>query len=497
MSLSCVADEVSRAMVSECEYASISQYAPSPQVFPQELFDQVIDHLHDDKDALRQCSLVSRNWLPSSSFHLFERVSYPPCHHAWDETFRHETCNCSKVDAVSFWKILRHLVKNTPRVRQNVQRLRVCCTWIVGMEHISSESTTHQAQISPEDLYTVLDLLPCIREFYLCDLILRDHPGEHSRQDRTRLKALDSLTLSNFNLSICSPLQRSRVLCHILDMFSHINDLVVSGIWSNSSNEPNGLEVAQPSNVSSYHRPAIHNLRFVDSPIGPMKALRTLQSLMDPTSLSGIDIHSEHCWGPNNEEDLNDFLHSFLCWARNVTMLSLNIQANVDLLIHSSVCPNLRELRLRSWLKTWFVHLNEGSGSGDRDDDYNPGNNWLGTYITNWSSALHILDHARVPTLERVRIELVIRGRPQFLKLQPGITMHQVQTALTFVDWTLLDAIAGKFRSVELHLQVDTRSMPASLVEQTLVLLAETANSKISIGARREITLKISTRSEG
>ena len=46
---------------------------------PQELADMIIDHLHDDKKTLKMCSLVCKGWVPSSSFHLFSKFTWPPC----------------------------------------------------------------------------------------------------------------------------------------------------------------------------------------------------------------------------------------------------------------------------------------------------------------------------------------------------------------------------------------------------------------------------------
>ena len=43
--------------------------------FPFELFDVVIDFLHDDLKTLRACSLVSREWVASSRFHIFRSVT--------------------------------------------------------------------------------------------------------------------------------------------------------------------------------------------------------------------------------------------------------------------------------------------------------------------------------------------------------------------------------------------------------------------------------------
>jgi hypothetical protein len=41
---------------------------------PTELVDIVIDFLHSDDETLEVCSLVCRNWLPASRFHLFGTV---------------------------------------------------------------------------------------------------------------------------------------------------------------------------------------------------------------------------------------------------------------------------------------------------------------------------------------------------------------------------------------------------------------------------------------
>jgi hypothetical protein len=42
---------------------------------PQEIIDQVIDHLYDDWETLRTCALVCRAWVPSSRYHLFGVVN--------------------------------------------------------------------------------------------------------------------------------------------------------------------------------------------------------------------------------------------------------------------------------------------------------------------------------------------------------------------------------------------------------------------------------------
>jgi hypothetical protein len=62
--------------------------------FPSELFDSIIDFLHDDLITLRACSLVSREWVASSQLHIFHTVhlhhrtrkdtSSTDCHRLYD-----------------------------------------------------------------------------------------------------------------------------------------------------------------------------------------------------------------------------------------------------------------------------------------------------------------------------------------------------------------------------------------------------------------------------
>lgn len=39
-----------------------------------EILDLIIDHLHDDIDALSQCSIVCKDWRSSTNFHLFSTL---------------------------------------------------------------------------------------------------------------------------------------------------------------------------------------------------------------------------------------------------------------------------------------------------------------------------------------------------------------------------------------------------------------------------------------
>ena len=70
-------------------------HGPSSEVtniprLPQELFDEIIDHLADDPTSLRRCSIAVRSFVQSCRRHLFRRVVFRP-HNlpAWKATFPH------------------------------------------------------------------------------------------------------------------------------------------------------------------------------------------------------------------------------------------------------------------------------------------------------------------------------------------------------------------------------------------------------------------------
>ena len=53
------------------------QSTSSPSAIPPELIDHIVDHLHDDKQSLIQCSRTSRVFSHATSYHLFGTVRIP------------------------------------------------------------------------------------------------------------------------------------------------------------------------------------------------------------------------------------------------------------------------------------------------------------------------------------------------------------------------------------------------------------------------------------
>jgi hypothetical protein len=56
---------------------------------PAEMLDHIVDHLHDTEDALRNCCLVSKSWVPRARMHLFAdmRFNTQQAVRLWKKTF--------------------------------------------------------------------------------------------------------------------------------------------------------------------------------------------------------------------------------------------------------------------------------------------------------------------------------------------------------------------------------------------------------------------------
>ena len=67
----------------------MDQLSTMPPPLPPEIFDLIVDFLHDETDALKACCIVSKPWVHRSRKHLFARVEFTPesPFKLWQEAF--------------------------------------------------------------------------------------------------------------------------------------------------------------------------------------------------------------------------------------------------------------------------------------------------------------------------------------------------------------------------------------------------------------------------
>ena len=92
---------------------TIGSQLPATPYLPQELVDHIIDHLHDDRLTLNNCSLVSRAWLPTSRLHLFAKVSLT-------------VSPTNTLAPTELCKRLHRLLSATPSLIPNIRELDIC-----------------------------------------------------------------------------------------------------------------------------------------------------------------------------------------------------------------------------------------------------------------------------------------------------------------------------------------------------------------------------------
>ena len=69
-------------------FSSVTIIMSNPHL-PAEILDNVVDHLHDAKDELESCCLVSKSWVSRARKHLFAHVAFqsPERLQSWKTTF--------------------------------------------------------------------------------------------------------------------------------------------------------------------------------------------------------------------------------------------------------------------------------------------------------------------------------------------------------------------------------------------------------------------------
>ena len=114
--------------------------------FPAEITDSIIDLLHDKLGALRQCSLVSKSWVPCSRKHLFSRIVFrrPADVNTWKELFPDPAnspgyhTHSLFIDCVEVFTVADAEEGGWVQAFSNVVRLRV---WNSGMRNFRLSST--------------------------------------------------------------------------------------------------------------------------------------------------------------------------------------------------------------------------------------------------------------------------------------------------------------------------------------------------------------------
>ena len=93
----------------------------SDPLLPAELLDHIVDHLHDTEDALRNCCLISKSWIPRARKHIWFGADEEDLE-SWEGTFPDPS--------TSPGRYAKTLTINCPHA------VAVADAWIRGFSHV-------------------------------------------------------------------------------------------------------------------------------------------------------------------------------------------------------------------------------------------------------------------------------------------------------------------------------------------------------------------------
>ncbi|GJE96774.1 hypothetical protein PsYK624_129800 [Phanerochaete sordida] len=216
------------------------------RIVPQELSDSVIDYLHDDLPSLRQCSLVCKSWVRTSTEHLFSIIAWPPSH----PTIPGRE---GLPDAVSFAEF-HELLKSSPRLCGALRHLKLFGArgWEgPGIIFVSFFGAKPDVQSLPiEFLHALPKLLPRLHTLELWNLNITFEPGTipSSLQPPPSISSLSRLS---FVTTMGMPALDYDSIIIAISTFSHIQDLVLDCIVQYAAALPGTEPLPSPRRFES------------------------------------------------------------------------------------------------------------------------------------------------------------------------------------------------------------------------------------------------------
>lgn len=370
--------------------------------FPQELFDMTIDYLHADKKALTQCSLVCKDWVPSSSLHLFERIRWPPCHSIWVEAPNGVSSNTnsptfpcnSEDDVASGFTTLLAFVSCTPRLWRGVEEL------MVSSRRCPSSRMRAEELLSSDLLLSIFDHLPRLRIVTLSDCRWQVNPGMGS----TRRRVTRTVTAKIHNQKLQDMDNLNFISC-----FRHIDSLVVCNQHGGSH-----FRFLTPS----YSFPVrVDSLSVANHSNGCTRLLLddALPSLLDIDSIRSITLSKPP--GYYIEKSLRNLikLEQLDFPVFHVPRHSLNIFPYLrSLTVRATLCAS----SARPWSYAWPA--------------------LIGTFV-----------QCATPTVTTIGIGLRLYGSCQCGR-SPRLTVDEIRAFLVSLNWQPLCSAIAKYDSLQL-----------------------------------------------
>lgn len=153
---------------------------------PQELCEEILGHLRDDKKALKECSVVCKDWLPRASVHLFHTFRWPPCRVG-------RPCYTDRCPGSQCFVRCKEALSSSLRLRSYVREF-------VFAKHICGIPATNSRRLPFSLLFEMVELVPRLRKLVvaLCGLQADVSPDMHRLKGQA---SLDEMRLNDPDVS--------------------------------------------------------------------------------------------------------------------------------------------------------------------------------------------------------------------------------------------------------------------------------------------------------
>lgn len=167
---------------------SLGYAMPEMPYFPAEITDMIIDYLHNEVDALKACSLVCRQWIKASRYHLLPTITI--------------------YDTRSYDKALAELISPKSRLSDSVSALKISLYLPGGTKAQKAEEL--------ERCFGLMRYLPLLKTLELTGICEWPRSAGDLRTEGARIS---KLVISNCSFSPNQDLSR------LFSLFPELDDL--------------------------------------------------------------------------------------------------------------------------------------------------------------------------------------------------------------------------------------------------------------------------------
>ena len=430
---------------------------------PQEIVDYIIDYLRGDNRSLYQCSLVCSAWLSSSSLHLFEQLTWPPCFHMWD--FSRYTpdpsppCMCNTFNHAEIWQQLLQFCRSASRVQFNVRRLDMC--FRRHDSQTSSESAFPMSYpVSVSEMQDILESFPALQELHLVDFHLPSL-GSEFPLNPPKTFSLEKLTF-----------HRPKPFWSVFRLFDFVSTLSLLGCDPTPDHDDSLIlnPIHSLPGRTRDKRCTVSSLVLEGGwPHVYKQYLPEMQSEVSFSSLHSLDCVSVIFF----PRTLQDFLQS----SPNLTRLAFDVTSNINLTETTLLLPNLDRLTIHRPF-TWTIELGETTSE-------NP----LQEMVNLVSAALPFPSY--IKNNVNMLFQLIIRAEHSAVSAHINDVEPKVAQAIAqAIDLTLLATIVGEFKTTTVNLMLlPSLSLSPATLSVTLSYLTDIMNSRMPTQLASKIRL--------